>query len=103
MAPVTYASGSFTKTEQNYAQIEKETLAIVFGTQRFHDYVYGKPVIVESDHKLLQPIFSKPITSAPPRIQRFRLKLQGYDRTIYTWKEPVCCGHSLKGIPTSTT
>ena len=35
--PVAYASRSLTKTEQNYEQMEKETLAIVFGTQRFHD------------------------------------------------------------------
>ena len=81
-APVAYASRSLTKTEQNYAQIEKETLAIVFGTQRFHDYVYGKHFTVESDHKPLQPIFTKPIANAPPRIQRFRLKLQKYDMTI---------------------
>ena len=79
-APVAYASRSLTKTEQNYAQIEKETLAIVFGTQRFHDYVYGKHFTVESDHKPLQPIFTKPIANAPPRIQRF--KLQKYDMTI---------------------
>ena len=80
--PVAYASRSLTKTEQNYAQIEKETMAIVFGTQRFHDYIYGKHFTVESDHKPLQPIFSKPIANAPPRIQRFRLKLQKYDMTI---------------------
>ena len=30
----------------------------------------------------LQPIFTKPILNAPPRIQRFRLKLQKYDMTI---------------------
>ena len=81
-APVTYASKSLTKPEQNYAQIEKETLAIVFGTQRIHDYVYGKLFVVESHHKPLQPIFSKQIASAPPQIQRFRLKLQRYDMTI---------------------
>ena len=51
------------------------------GTQRFHDYIYGKHFTVESDHKPLRPIFSKPIASSPPRIQRFRLKLQKYDMT----------------------
>ena len=83
-APVTYASKSLTKPEQNYAQIEKETLAIVFGTRRLHDYVYGKLFVVESHHKPLQPIFSKPIACAPPRIQRFRLKLQRYMTIQYT-------------------
>jgi hypothetical protein len=68
-----------TISEQNYAQIEKETLAIVFGTHRFHDYLYGKRFKVETDHKPLQPIFAKSIIKAPPRIQRFLLRLQRYD------------------------
>ena len=71
-APVAYASGSLTNTEQKYTQIERKTLAIVFGTQRFHDYIYGKHFTVESDHKPLQMIFMKQIANTPPQIQRFR-------------------------------
>ena len=59
-APVAYASRSLSKSEQNYAQIEKEALAILFGCERFHVYLYGKSFTVESDHKPLQPIFKKP-------------------------------------------
>ena len=81
-APVAYASRSLSKSEQNYAQIEKEALAILFGCERFHVYLYGKSFTVESDHKPLQPIFKKPICKAPPRIQRFRLRLQKYDMHI---------------------
>ena len=54
--PVAYASRSLTKTERNYAQIEKELLAIVFGTEKFNQYTYGRKVIVESDHKPLESI-----------------------------------------------
>ncbi len=68
--------------EKNYAQIEKETLAIVFGTDTFHDYVYGKQFTVETDHKPLKPIFAKSIAKAPPRIQRFLLRLQRYSFDI---------------------
>ena len=68
-----------TSCERNYAQIEKETLVIVFGTEKFHEYLYGKKFVIETDHKPLQPIFAKSITKASPRIQRFLLRLQRYD------------------------
>ena len=54
-------------------------MAIVFGTEKFHDSLYGERFVIETDHKPLQPIFSKSITKAPPRIQRFLLRLQRYD------------------------
>ena len=62
--PLAYASKSLTTCQQNYAQIEKEMLAIVFGCVKFHDYIYGLPNIhVETDHKPLESILKK--TSAP--------------------------------------
>lgn len=55
--PVAFASRSLTKSEINYAQIEKELLAILFSCQKFHYYVYGvKNVKVCSDHKPLESI-----------------------------------------------
>ncbi|XP_037871580.1 uncharacterized protein LOC119629540 [Bombyx mori] len=40
--PVEYASRTLTDTQQRYAQIEKEMLAIVFACEKFHQYIYGK-------------------------------------------------------------
>lgn len=48
--PLAYASRAL-PAEKNFARIEKELLAIVFATERFHRYTYGRQVIVESDHK----------------------------------------------------
>lgn len=77
--PVAYAATSLTKTQKNYAQIEKELLAIVFGVEKFHSYIYGKSdVVVESDHRPLETIFKKPLSLAPPRLQRMLLRLQKY-------------------------
>ena len=55
--PVAYASQSLTKTEQRYAQIEKECLAIVFSCERFSQYLLGRnKITVQSDHKPLETI-----------------------------------------------
>ena len=57
--PVAFASRVLAANEQKWAQIEKELLAIVFACTKFHDYIYGKEVIIESDHKPLETIFKK--------------------------------------------
>ena len=48
--PIAYTSRTLTKTEQNYAQIEKELLTLVFGMEKFHQYTYGRKTYVHSDH-----------------------------------------------------
>ena len=80
--PVAYASKSLSDTETRYACIERELLAIVFGMQRFHTYLYGRKFKVITDHKPLVMIRQKPLTRAPPRLQRMMLKLQGYQLDI---------------------
>ena len=79
---VAYASRSLTDNERNYAQIEKELLAIVFGAEKFNQYTYGRKVYVESDHKPLEVIYRKPLATAPKRLQRMLLRLQKYDLEI---------------------
>ena len=81
--PVAYASRSLTTSERNYAQIEKECLAIVFAAERFEQYILGRSnVRVQSDHKPLMTIFTKPILTNPKRLQRMRLRLQKYSLTV---------------------
>ena len=53
-----------------------------FSLDRFHQYVYGKEVIVESDHKPLEMIAKKSLALAPPRLQRLLLRIQKYNYTI---------------------
>ena len=50
--PVEFASKLLTATESRYSNIEREILAVLFGLEKFHYYAYGRPVVVESDHKL---------------------------------------------------
>ena len=74
--PVTVANKTLTNTEQNYSNIEGGMLAIVFAWTRFHHYTYGRHVIVESDHKPLESITKKPMSTASPRTKRMLLKIQ---------------------------
>ena len=80
--PVVYASRSLTDTECNYAQTEKELLAIVFGAEKFNQYTYGRKVIVESDHKPPEVICRKPLVAGPKHLQRMLLRLQNYNLEI---------------------
>ena len=80
--PVHYANRALTTTEQNYAQIEKEFLAVVFSCEHFEHYIYGKHVTVETDHKPLIAIQKKPINTASKRLQRMMLRLQRFDLNL---------------------
>ena len=80
--PVAYASKALTQTEQRYAQIEKEALAIAFGCIKFDQQIYSKEILVESDHKPLEAIFKKCINDCPARLQSIRLRLQRYNLIV---------------------
>ena len=77
--PVAYASRFMSETEQRYSQIEKEALGIVWACEKFKDYVLGKHIDLETDHKPLVPLLSTAsLANLPPRILRFRLRLSQF-------------------------
>ena len=81
--PVAYASTALTDMESRYAQIEKEALAITWACERFSNYILGKHISIETDHKPLVPILSyKLLDNLPPRVLRFRLRMMKFDYTI---------------------
>ncbi|XP_058810405.1 uncharacterized protein K02A2.6-like [Phymastichus coffea] len=69
----------------NRAIIDKEASAIVFGFKRFYGFIYGKEIILRTDHKPLQYIFSPkkgiPLTAAG-RLQRAACFLSGFNYKI---------------------
>ncbi|KAK6184246.1 hypothetical protein SNE40_006752 [Patella caerulea] len=82
--PVAYASRSLTETEQRYAQIDKEALAVVWACEKFEDYILGqRSFVIETDHKPLVPLLgTKDLDCLPIRIQRYRLRLMRYSYDI---------------------
>ena len=77
--PITFASKTLSDCEQRYANIEREMLAVVFGCERFHTYLFGKRFLVQSDQKPLEMIHRKNLAAAPQRLQRMLLRLQPRD------------------------
>ena len=80
--PVCYASQALTDIETRYAPIETEMLAVVFACRKFHQYIYGRSVTIETDHKPLQAISTKPLSQVPLRLQKMILNVRGYDVEI---------------------
>ena len=83
--PICFASLTLTQAERNYTNLEREALSIVFGVKKFHQYLFGRPFTLMTDHKPLESLFNekKPIpTMAVARIQRWALTLAAYKYTI---------------------
>lgn len=80
---ITYASRSLTAPELNYAQTEKEALALVFAVERFHYYLFGRYFELVTDHKALETLFG-PKSKPCARIERWVIRLMSYKfKVIY--------------------
>ena len=79
--PVTYRSRAFTDTESRYSQLEKEAKAVEWGIFANQIYLYGmgNTFEVDTDHKPLVPLLSGYRTTAPLRIERILVRLQGFN------------------------
>lgn len=79
--PVWFASRSLTETEQMYAIIEKELLAITFAVKKFHYYIYRhKDMKIYTDPQPLVSIIKKSIEKIENnRLKRLKLKLMNYN------------------------
>ena len=83
--PIANASKTLTQTQRKYSQIQKEALAIIFGLNKFHQFLYGRPFILVTDHKPLLALFgpTKPTPAlAANRLARWALALSQYDYKI---------------------
>ena len=50
--PIAFASRTLIPSARNFAHIEKEVLAMVFGIQHFHQDLYGCKFTLVTDHKI---------------------------------------------------
>jgi len=78
--PVAFASCKLNNTQERWATIHKEAYAALWALQKFKHWIFGKNVIVYSDHN---PITF--LTEAAPKsakLMRWALAIQEFDVTF---------------------
>ena len=72
-----YASKTF---NENYSNIEKEMLAIIFSREKLRPYILGSHVIIHTDHEPIKYLMAK--KDAKPRLIIWGFLLQEFDSEI---------------------
>lgn len=83
--PVAMSSRTLHSHERKYSQLDKEATAIMFGIQKFHNYLMGRSFTIVTDHKPLVSIFNpkKPIPNIiSPRLTRISIVLTSHSYNI---------------------
>ena len=78
--PLAYASRKLNKAEQNYSTIERECLAIIWAVSKFDLYLFGKPFVIQTDHRPLT--YMNKTKCINKRVMHWALTLQEYCFTI---------------------
>ena len=78
--PIAFASRQLKPSEQKYSSIQREALALVWGLQHFHYWVYGQQVTLVTDHCPLS--YLKSMAPKSQLLSRWMLILQCYDFSI---------------------
>ena len=71
---VAYAGRGFNQAERNYSVTEREALSVVEGIRYFQSYLYGRKLIVHTDHNALKWLMQ--IRDPTGRLARWSLLLQ---------------------------
>jgi hypothetical protein len=83
--PIANVSKKLSKAQSNYSQIQKEALAIIFGLNKFYQFLFGRPFILVTDHKPLIALFGphkETPSLAANRLARWALQLSQFDYRI---------------------
>ncbi|XP_055590830.1 uncharacterized protein K02A2.6-like [Uranotaenia lowii] len=82
---IQHAARALTPAEKNYSQPDREGLAIIFATTKFHKMIFGRHFLLKTDHAPLLRIFGSkkgiPVYTSN-RLQRWALMLLLYDFSI---------------------
>ena len=74
---IAYASRKLLPRESRYSTIERELLAVTFGLSKYDTYVYGKEILLETDHRPL--LYLKSLADKNTRVARWAMLISRYD------------------------
>ena len=57
--PIQFASRTLNQAEQNYSNIEREALSVIFGVERFRHYLLGSKFAIANDQRPLLKLFAR--------------------------------------------
>ena len=77
---IAYASRTLSDAEKNYSATELECLAVVWATDNFRHYLYGRKFTVWSDHNPL--VYLNNAKNKHSKVTRWRLDLAEYNYEI---------------------
>ncbi|CAH1243923.1 GIN1 [Branchiostoma lanceolatum] len=89
--PIAYRSRKLTDRQRKWSTIEKECYAILFATEQFRYYIYGRPFTVQSDHKPLTWLGQ--LRDKNRRLMRWSFLLQEHD-IVFEHKKGVQNGNA---------
>ena len=102
---ISYASRTLTSQERKYSVFERETLAVLFGIEKFRMYVEHVHFDLETDCQALSWVQAKPRTTG--RIARWAVRLFAFKFSVthirsYVWcitttafRHNPCFGHTV--------
>ncbi|CAF4574062.1 unnamed protein product [Rotaria sp. Silwood1] len=85
---IKYVSKKFNLAQKKYSTTERECLALVWCIQKLKEYIWGRPVEIETDHCPLCSFNKKKFNNS--RIDRWQVELSEYHITKITYKRGRC-------------
>lgn len=79
---VSCVSRTLSTIERGYSVGEREALACVWATEKFHTYLWGRRFILKTDHLALTTLLKKGVDRQSMRIARWACRLYRYDFKI---------------------
>ena len=78
--PISFYSRSLSKAKSRYSVTRKDFLALVYSVQQFRVYLYGRRLLVRTDHSTIQWLES--FQEPPGQLARWIERLAEYDYQI---------------------